>query len=82
MNWLLILGLGLLVVLFIVFMFAKHLVKWVINSIIGVFALLGWNVIFWGIPLAVNFWSVLLVAVGGIVGLIIVVLLHFLFGAF
>lgn len=76
MNTIMYIGIGgIVAVLFAVF-FVKRMVLFLINSLIGLFALMGWNYLF--DPVVINFWSVILVALLGIVGLIAVVGLHFL----
>ena len=74
----------LMIVIFLVFILFK-LVKSVtfllINSVIGFFALYGIN-IFLTNPIPINFWSVLIVVIGGVFGLIIELILHFLKIAF
>jgi hypothetical protein len=62
------------------FFLAKRFLWLAINSVIGLFALMGWNLLF--TPVVINFWSVILVALFGIFGLIAVVVLHFLGVAF
>lgn len=62
------------VLLVLAWFFAKRFIWLAINSLIGLFALMGWNLLF--TPVTINVWSVLLVAIFGIFGLIAVVLLH------
>ncbi len=53
----------------------KHAIALAVNSVLGFFAL--YAVQAFMIPtLVINFWSVLFVAIGGLIGLIIVLLLH------
>jgi hypothetical protein len=55
------------------------------NSVVGFFALYAFKAFIWNQPgneLVINFWSVLLTALFGIFGLIIVLLLHFVHVAF
>lgn len=67
-------------VLIAIFIF-KKLVTIAINSVIGFFAL--FFVEFFFLPaLEINFWSVIITAVGGIFGFIAVVLMHLLGIAF
>ena len=63
------------------FHFVKNLFVLAINSVIGFFALFGIN-LFLSNPIPINFWSVIIVAIGGIFGLIIELILHFLGWAF
>jgi len=59
----------------------KHAVMLAINSVIGFFALYAVQAFL--IPtLVISFWSVLFVAIGGLIGLILVLLLHALGWAF
>jgi hypothetical protein len=51
------------------------------NSVVGFFALYAFKAFIWP-ELVINFWSVLLTALFGIFGLIIVLLLHFVHVAF
>ncbi len=60
---------------YLLFKLVKNLFALAINSVIGLFALFGVNYLF-NTSIAVNVWSVLITAIGGIVGLIIVVLAH------
>lgn len=55
----------------------KHAIVLALNSIIGFFALYAVKAFFLQ-DLVLNFWSVILVAIFGIFGFIIVLLLHFL----
>ncbi len=55
--------------------FAKHLLWFGFNSMLGVLALMGWNLLF--PPVAITIGSTLLVAIFGIIGLIAVVALNF-----
>lgn len=64
------------VILVLVFFFLRGMLMFALNTVIGFFALFGWNVLF--SPLKINFLSVLIVAIGGIFGLAIVAILHFL----
>lgn len=80
MNALILVGIaGVLLILAAIF-FVKRLLWLAINSVVGIFALLGWNALF--TPVVINVWSVLFVAIGGILGLIVVVVLHILGIAF
>ena len=66
-----------IIVLFIVFKFAKFLLKLVINSIAGLVLLWMINMLpFVSIP--ITFWNVLIVALGGVFGLALVIILPFL----
>jgi hypothetical protein len=78
-----VLGGGLIIVvvlLVLAWFFAKRFIWLAVNSLVGLFALMGWNLLF--TPVTINLWSVLLVAIFGIFGLIAVVALHFLGWAF
>jgi hypothetical protein len=72
-----------LVVLIILFMFklVKKVFLFILNTIIGIFALIGFNSVFHA-NVAVNFWSVIITAIGGIIGFAIVVISHYLGWAF
>jgi len=76
--------LALLIVVFLVIIFfalVKRVFILVINSVIGLFALIGFNFLF-DVGIKINFWSVLITAIGGIFGFIIVLAAHFLGIAF
>jgi hypothetical protein len=68
-----------LVVLF--FWLIKKTFILAINSVIGLFALFGFNFLF-NAGIEINIWSVLITAIGGIIGFIIIVAAHFLHIAF
>jgi hypothetical protein len=75
MNTALIIGLiGIVAVVLAVF-FIRRMFAFLIHSVIGLFALLLWNWFF--DPVVINVWSILIVAIGGVVGFIAVVALHF-----
>lgn len=82
MNWAIVVGIIAILAIIVSIFFVKRMVILLINSIIGLFALMGWNILFPMQAVAINVWSVLLVALFGIVGLIIVVGLHLLGIAF
>lgn len=63
----------LLIILFVVF-FGKGIVWLIVNSVIGLIALVLVNFLP-VINIAINIWSVLIVAFGGILGLILLILL-------
>jgi len=58
----------------VVALFLRKLLVLVINSVIGFFALFAAKLI---LPdLAINFWTIIITAVGGIIGFLAVILLH------
>ncbi len=61
-------------------LFVKRMLIFLIHSVIGLFSLMGWNLFFE--PVAITVVSVLLVAIFGIFGFVIVVILHGLGWAF
>jgi len=69
-----------IIVLYLLFSITKNLIHLIINSVIALVLLFGLN--FFGMGLQINIWSVLTVAIGGLPGLILVVILHFLKIAF
>ena len=71
------------VVLIIIFLFkiVKRVFILIINSVVGIFALIGFNSIFHA-GVTINFWSVIITAIGGIIGFAIVVGAHYLGWAF
>lgn len=76
MNEFIVIGIGGVIAVLIALFFVKKMIIFLINSVIGLFALMGWNYLF--SPVVINVWSVLAVALFGIVGLVGVVGLHFL----
>jgi hypothetical protein len=74
----LIIGLIAIVGIILAIFFVKRLILLAVNSIIGLLALMGWNILFPLQTLKINFLSVLIVALSGIFGFIGVVVLHFL----
>jgi hypothetical protein len=68
-----------LVILF--FLLVRRVIILAINSIIGIFALMGFNILF-NAGVQINFWSVIITAIGGIFGFAIVLILHYLKLAF
>jgi len=66
--------------LIVLFRMLKELTPIIINSI-GALILL-WILNFFGFGIAINIWSVLIVAIGGFAGLVLIVLLHILGIAF
>lgn len=70
-----------IVLVVLLFSFVKNIFFLIINSVIGFFALYGIN-FFLSDPIPINFWSVIIVAVGGVFGLVIELILHFLGWAF
>lgn len=78
---------GILAVAFVVlvavllFKLGKGLMWVLANSVIGlvVFAVLN---IFFGLGIDINIWSLLVVGIGGVIGLVVVILLHFVGIAF
>jgi hypothetical protein len=75
---------ALLFMLFIIYLiihFLKNPLMMIYNSIIGIVVFYLLNAIF-HLGIAVNFWSIAIVALGGIGGVIMVLILHFLGLAF
>jgi len=64
----------------VLFKAIKKLAPLIINSVLALIALVVLNLT--GLHVAINIWSVLIVAIGGLPGLILVVLLHVLGWAF
>lgn len=54
----------------------KKIVVLIFNSIIGLLALFGFNSIF-SPDITINVWSVLITAIGGAIGFIVLVVLHY-----
>ncbi len=77
-----ILGLILAIIIVIVlFRVARNIPALIGNAVIGVIILVILN-LFLSPPVVINIWSILISAIGGIAGVIIVVVLHFLGIAF
>ena len=70
-----------IIVLIVLWKVIKNIPALIVNAVIGVVILLVLN-IFLSPDIVINIWSILIAAIGGIVGVIIVVVLHFLGIAF
>ncbi|KYK26017.1 hypothetical protein AYK26_01055 [Euryarchaeota archaeon SM23-78] len=68
-------------IILLIFKIVKKVFILIINSMIGIFALIGFNTLFHA-NITINFWSVIITAIGGIIGFIIVVGMHYLGWAF
>ncbi len=66
------------IVVYLVFKMIKHIV---INSILGLLVLLAANFVF-GLNIAYTWVVILICAIGGVIGAVIVILLHLLIGMF
>ena len=73
-NIFLLLLVGLIVIL--LFYLFRKILRLIINAVIGLIALFAVNFIF-HTDIVINFWSVVITAIGGIIGFIIVLILHF-----
>lgn len=74
-----------LLIIYIIFKIVKNVIWLIINSVIGFFALFGLNFILSIFSLStikINFWSIIITAIGGIIGLIAITITHFLGIAF
>jgi hypothetical protein len=69
-----------IVLLYLLFKIVKSLVSLLINSIVAILLLFIVN--FFGLGIAINIWSVLIVAIAGLPGLLLVIILHLLGIAF
>lgn len=65
----------------LLFKLVKNVIKLILNGVLGLLALFSFNYIF-GTSVAINFWSVVITAIGGIIGFAVVIVLHFLGFAF
>jgi hypothetical protein len=63
--------------LYVVFRFLKNPLLMILNSVLGFVALVILNVVF-QLGIIINFWSIAIIALGGVGGLIVIVLLNFL----
>ena len=68
-------------VMFILFKSFKRIIIFVINSIIGLLALFGFNAMF-DVAIKINVWSFLITGIGGSIGFIVILVIHFLGLAF
>ncbi len=66
------------IVVYLVFKAVKHLI---VNSILGVLVLLAANLVL-GLNIAYTWVVILICAIGGVIGAVIVILLHLLMGMF
>lgn len=82
MLWQVLLALVVVVlIIWLVFKLVKKFFILLINSIIGLFALMGFNFLT-NAGITINFWSIIITAIGGIIGFAIVLGMHFLGWAF
>ncbi len=81
MWWELLALLVVICIVILIYVLVKNVLLIVLNSAIGFFALFGFNYLF-NANIAINFWSVVISAVGGIFGFVIVVGCHYLGWAF
>ncbi|MFH1072680.1 MAG: pro-sigmaK processing inhibitor BofA family protein [Nanoarchaeota archaeon] len=73
-----VLGIILMVLIVVVLFFiVKKIILLALNSVIGIFALIGWNVLF-DSTVHIGFWSVIITAIGGIFGFAFVLAMHYL----
>ena len=77
MNWAIVVAIVAIIAILAAIFFVKRFLIFLFNSLLGLFALMGWNVLFPSLAITINIWSVLLVALFGIVGLIFVLVFHF-----
>ncbi|NQU98650.1 pro-sigmaK processing inhibitor BofA family protein [Candidatus Woesearchaeota archaeon] len=70
---------GLLMVF--IFKFVKRLVVFIVNSVLGLLALFGFNYLF-DSNVVINVWSILITGVSGFIGFFIVLITHYLGVAF
>lgn len=69
------------IIVLLLFRIIKKLFIFIISSVIGMFALFGFNYLFYA-DVAINFWSIIITAIGGIIGFAVVVGMHYLGWAF
>ena len=80
--WIELIGLIIIALLIILaFLIFKKVIILVFNSLIGLGALFGFNAVF-GTSIHIGFWSVIITAIGGIIGFLVVIIFHFLGWAF
>ena len=68
-------------IILLVVKLAKRVFILIINSVIGIFALIGFNTLL-NANITINFWSVIITAIGGLIGFLIVIGMHYLGWAF
>ncbi len=68
------------IILFL-FIFVKRIILFIVNSIVGLLALIGFNVLF-NAGIGINIWSILITGIGGVIGFLIVLGMHYLGWAF
>jgi hypothetical protein len=81
MIWPLIALVAVIVIVILIYLVLRNVILLAINSVIGFFALVGFNYVF-GTDVQINIWSVLITVIGGVIGFAIVVISHFLGWAF
>ncbi|MFH1917417.1 MAG: hypothetical protein ABIJ21_09220 [Nanoarchaeota archaeon] len=80
--WVQLIGLVIVALLIILaFLIFKKAIILIFNSLIGLGALFGFNAIF-GTSVQIGFWSVIITAIGGLIGFLVVIIFHFLGWAF
>jgi len=62
-------------VIFLLIKFFKKLLFFVLNSVVGLLALFGFNQLF-GASIPINLWSILITGIGGVFGFFVVLILH------
>ncbi len=70
-----------IIILVVLFRVVKNIPALIGNAVLGIIILLVLN-LFLSPPVVINIWSILISAIGGIAGVIIVLVLHFLGIAF
>ncbi|MBU1202275.1 MAG: pro-sigmaK processing inhibitor BofA family protein [Nanoarchaeota archaeon] len=68
-------------IMFFLFKSFKKIIVFVINSVVGFLALFGFNAMF-DVAIKINLWSILITGVGGSIGFVVILILHFLGLAF
>ncbi|MBN2051973.1 pro-sigmaK processing inhibitor BofA family protein [Candidatus Woesearchaeota archaeon] len=81
MLWGIIAIVAAVILVLLLFWLVRRVVILFINSVIGLFALFGFNYLFHA-GIKISFWSVIITAIGGIIGFIIVIAAHYLHIAF
>ena len=69
------------ILVILLFKIFKKIIIFIFNAIIGLLALFAFNFVT-GAHVVINFWSVVIVAIGGLIGFIVVILLYLLRVAF
>ncbi|MAG38767.1 hypothetical protein CMO90_01640 [Candidatus Woesearchaeota archaeon] len=63
-------------VMLLIFKFLKRIVFFVLNSVVGLLALIGFNQ-FFDTTVTINVWSLVIAGIGGSIGFAIIIIIHY-----